>query len=281
MDALQRFSNNFKLVGSVELDACPVCGSGEIGELWRLPQNRLKVTAYLNAPDSAMNGTYLQYLPTLEVPQQIFKFDVCGDCESIFLNPKSDDQAIYARDDSKVKSFRSKGPDEFKGAVSTYMRLMAPDAESVVDAACGAGQSLFIMRQQRSELKMLGLELSKPSVDFMNEELGIEARAVDLDHDDLTGIVPSGSVDFIIFQEAFEHVRSPVVVMRKLVDMLRPGGRIHFTAQFYGDNPLQIRVGEPIYINDVGFNYVIEQLGVDVVEMKKDIKIRATIAKPA
>jgi hypothetical protein len=68
--------------------------------------------------------------------------------------------------------------------------------------------------------------------------------------------------------------------MHKLVEMLKPGGRIHFTAQYWGDNPLQIRVGEPIYINQCGFDYTLKTLGLELVELKKDIKIRATVEKP-
>jgi Methyltransferase domain len=280
VNPLERFNAHFKLAGTVFLDACPVCESTEIAEIWRLPQSRLKETVYLNVPGSPMNGTYLNYLPTLESPQQLFKFDICGQCESIFLNPKHDDQEIYARDASKVESFRKKGPDEFKGAAQTFLRVMPTDTKVVVDAACGAGQSLHLMKAQRPDLKVTGLELSVPAVTFMNDELGIEAHAVDLDRDDLKPFVAPGSVDFIIFQEAYEHVRSPITTMHKLVEMLRPGGRIHFTAQYWGDNPLQIRVGEPIYINQCGLDYTLDQLGVKMVELKKDIKIRATVEKP-
>jgi len=81
-------------------------------------------------------------------------------------------------------------------------------------------------------------------------------------------------------QEAYEHVRSPIVLMKKMARMLRPGGRLWLTAQYWGDNELQIRVGEPIYINDVGFDYTLEQCGLKLVSLKKDIKIRALLEKP-
>lgn len=280
MDVFSRFRDQFKLVGNVRLDACPVCDCKDIGELWRLPQNRLSTTAYIDAPGSPMNRTYLQFLPTLETPQNIFKFDICDKCESIFLNPKSDDQEIYARDESKVLSFRTKGAAPFKRHAESYLKAMKPDAQVVVDAACGAGQALYLMREARPDLHLIGLELSKPSVEFMNSELGIEAYTTDLDHEDLDPYVAPESVDFIILQEAFEHVRQPLTVMKKLVRMLKPGGRMHFTAQFYGSNPLQIRVGEPIYINEKGFRWVLDQIGMTLIEDRRDIKIRATIEKP-
>jgi SAM-dependent methyltransferase len=281
VDPYVRFRDYFKIAGSLHLTACPVCDGAEIGEIWRLPQNRLAQTVYLDAPGSLMHKTYLNYLPTLQVPQRIFKFDICDRCESIFLNPKTDDQASYTTDASKVNSFRTRGPEEFRTHVNSYYSMLPENTKLVVDAACGAGQALCLMKQDRPEINSIGLELSTPSVEFMNGELGLTAHLADLDRDDLDPYVAPGTVDFVIFQEAFEHVRQPLVVMRKLVRMLRPGGRIHFTAQYYGDNPLQIRVGEPIYVNNVGLNYVVEALGVDLVDMKKDIKIRATVEKPA
>lgn len=280
MDPFVTFAKQFRLAGNVRLSTCPVCGGEEIGEIWRLPQNRLEQTVYLDAPGSPMHKTYLNYLPTLQVPQQIYKFDICSDCHSVFLNPKSDDQASYKKDVSKIASYRKRGPDEFRTHVNSYYSMFPTDTRFIVDAACGAGQALFLIKQDRSEIRSLGLELSAPSVEFMIDELGLDAAVADLDLEDLDVHVPPGAVDFIIFQEAFEHVRKPLAVMRKLVRMLRPGGRLHFTAQFYGDNPLQIRVGEPIYIDDFGLNYVVEQLGVTLLDLKKDIKMRATVEKP-
>jgi SAM-dependent methyltransferase len=280
MDMLTRFADSFRLIGTILLDTCPVCGSNEIGELWRLPQSRLDTIARLHAPGSAIDGTYLDSLPTLAAPQSIYRFDICGRCESIFLNPKEDDQAAYVDDASKVHQFRREGPVGFDDAVATYLGAMPPGTSRVLDAACGAGQALYLLRERRPELDLIGLELSQPAVDFLNDELGITAYAVDLDQDDLTASVAPGSIDFIILQEAFEHVRAPLTVLRKLAELLRPGGRIHFTAQFWGDNPLQIRPGEPIYINQRGFDLVVEETGLELIALRKDIKIRATLARP-
>jgi len=280
MNPFERFGGQFKLAGNVTLDACPVCGSTEIAELWRLPQNRLSGTTHLSAPGTKMDKLYLQYLPLLQTPQEIYRFDICGQCESIFLNPKHDDQATYLNDTSKVRSFVKNGPDEFASWSRRFVDMLPKDTRLVIDAACGAGQVLWLMRELRPDLRYLGLELSEPSVRFMRDDLGLEAHQADLDRDDLDGVVAPGTADFIVVQEAYEHVRSPIVLMKKMARMLRPGGRLWLTAQYWGDNELQIRVGEPIYINDVGFDYTLEQCGLKLVSLKKDIKIRALLEKP-
>ena len=110
--------------------------------------------------------------------------------------------------------------------------------------------------------------------------IGIEAHVVDLDFDELDPSVAPGSVDFILFYEAFEHVRQPVTVLKKLTRLLRSGGRLHFTAQYYGpESSLQVRVGEPIYIDRFGLDWVVAQLDVRLYALAIDTKFRVTIQK--
>jgi SAM-dependent methyltransferase len=135
------------------------------------------------------------------------------------------------------------------------------------------------LRDRHPELKLIGLELSRPSVDFIRAK-GIDAAVVDLDFDDLDSIVRPNSVDFILFYEAFEHVRQPVTVLKKLTRMLRKGGRLHFSAQYYGpESSLQVRVGEPIYIDRHGLDWIVAQLPVEVHHFKADTKFRVTLQK--
>src|SRR5262249_32528487 len=96
--------------------------------------------------------------------------------------------------------------------------------------------------------RAVGLELSKTYVENMRGN-GIEAHQFDLDRDDHRTIVTPGSADVVAFHEAFEHVERPLGALARMLDMLRPGGRLCFTAQRYGaDVKLAIRPGEPIYI---------------------------------
>lgn len=279
IDPFKLFKSYFTLAGSVKLDACPVCESRRISEVWRLPQSRLDGSTYLQAPGQAHHNTYLDYLPLLKVPQEIFTFDMCADCHSIFRNPKDDDQGAYKNDTSKVNTFKQSGLDPFRSTAAVCEALFPADTRFVVDAACGSGQVLAIYKEKRPELRLFGLELSTPSVEWI-KQLGIRAAVADLDHDDLDAHVAPGTVDFIVFNEAFEHVRSPLHVLKKMFRMLRPGGRIHFTAQYFGaENGLQIRVGEPIYIDRHGLDWVIAQLDANLIELKADIKYRVTLEK--
>jgi SAM-dependent methyltransferase len=276
---LQEFGRNFELAGTVVLDRCPVCDGRDIGRLWQLPQSHLGVPAHLNAPGSPFHDFYLDYLPLLRVPQRVFVFDICRFCHSVFRNPKDDDHAGYVQDASKVASFKEKGTGPFSSIVATCEKQWPRDTHFVVDAACGAGQAMALLRERHSGLRLLGLDLSEPSVRHM-KSLGFEAARVDLDLEDLDCVVRPGSVDFILFYEAFEHVRHPLTALKKLVRMLRSGGRLHFTAQYYGaESSLPVRVGEPIYIDRHGLDWVVSQIDARVHALRIDTKFRVTLEK--
>lgn len=278
-DPLHRFRDSFALVGTVALDRCPVCDGADIARLWQLPQTRLTAPTKLSSPGQPYDSYYLDYLPTLKVPQQIFAFDICAGCHTVFRNPKDDDQAGYRNDKSKVADFKANGTAPFAGMAKRCERHFPRHTRTVVDAACGSGQILAILHDKYPALNLMGLELSRPAVDHIRS-LGIAAEAVDLDTDELDNAVTPGSVDFIVFYEAFEHVRRPVTVLKKLVRMLRPGGRLHFSAQYYGpENSLQVRVGEPIYIDRHGLDWTLSQLDVEPVEIVADVKFRVTVQR--
>jgi len=278
-DPLDVFRERFPVAGTIALDRCPVCDSDEIGRLWQLPQSHLGASTYLNSPGSPFHDFYLDYLPLLKVPQQIFVFDICRFCHSIFRNPKDDDQSSYRSDASKVAAFKAKGTASFASIVKSCEKHFPHDTRTVIDAACGAGQALALLRERRPELKLVGLELSRPSVEFMRS-MDIEAHVVDLDFEEIDSSMTAGSIDFILFYEAFEHVRQPLTVLRKLTHLLRSGGRLHFTAQYYGpESSLQVRVGEPIYIDRHGLDWAVAQLDVSLHALTIDTKFRVTLQK--
>lgn len=278
-DPLQTFSDRFVIAGDIAVDACPVCESRKTAPLWHLPQTWLDGATKLHAPGAKHHGTSVGFLPLLKVPQEIYKFDVCADCHAIFGNPRPDDHLLYETDASQVDAFRESGTAPYRDTAAFYEARFPKDALIVVEAACGSGQILALLRQRQRDLKLMGLELSAPSVEWI-KSLGIDARVADLDFDDLDRHVQPGSVDMVIFNEAFEHVRRPLAVLKKLVRMLRPGGRLCFSAQFYGpDARLPIRATEPIYIDRFGLNWITERLDTKLIELIVDTKFRVTLER--
>lgn len=237
----------FSAFGDQLLAKCPVCASQELAPLWRMPATTLPQPLLLF-------GGYLNQVPTLQVPALVYCFDFCRDCESIFLNPVTSAQKEEYRSSTHyIRKMQS--PEEWAEYEAIYAKFapwIPPGATVMVDAACGTGQYLHIARQRRTHhwQRLIGLELGESYVAQMRSE-GFEAHGFDIDNDDPLQIIAPGTVDFISFCEAFEHVERPLDALRKLVGLLRPGGRLFFTAQRYGtDVQAAIRPGEPIYIGE-------------------------------
>ena len=237
----------FSVFGDKHLTECPVCHSADTAPLWRMPMTDLKEPL-------RVFGGYFNQIPTLQIPSTVFCFDFCEGCESIFLNPvPSRLKESYRTTDHYIRKMQNAGEwRDYEDIFGSFARWIPRDATIIIDAACGIGQYLHLVRKHtRKGLKrLIGLELAEKYVEHMRGE-GFEAHAFDIDTDDLGKIAPPGSVDFICFCEAFEHVERPLDALRKLLAALRPGGRLFFTAQRYGrDVQAAVRPGEPIYIGE-------------------------------
>ena len=254
----------FSVFGDQHLTECPVCHSVDVTPLWRMPMTDLK------EPLQVFGG-YFNQIPTLQVPAVTFCFDFCEGCESIFLNPvPSRLKESYRTTDHYIRKMQSAAEwRDYEEIYGSFARWIPKDATIMIDAACGIGQYLHLVRKRGGHnwKRLIGLELAEKYVEHMRAE-GLEAHAFDIDADDLGKIVPPGSVDFISFCEAFEHVDRPMDALRKLLATLRRGGRLFFTAQRYGkDVKAAVRPGEPIYIGEKVLNDLPARLGCRIVDM--------------
>src|SRR5437879_13145040 len=73
--------------GSVMRQFCPVCGSSDIGNVFRLPMARID-------PAITVFGGYFNEIPVLRTPFRIYGWDLCRHCNSIFLNPSPKRDAV-------------------------------------------------------------------------------------------------------------------------------------------------------------------------------------------
>ncbi len=254
----------YSVYGTRKIEACPVCHSHNTVGLWRMPMANLK------EPISLFGG-YFNQVPTLQVPGTIYCFDFCRDCECVFLNPTPESQKEqYRKSDHYLRTMKDNAQWQgYENAFDRFARWIPAGANTLMDAACGIGQYLEVARKREPDRwrRLIGLELSEKYVEDMRTR-NLEAYAFDIDNDNLGKLVEAESVDFITFCEAFEHVERPLDALEKLLTTLRPGGRMYFTAQRYGqDVQAAVRPGEPIYIGEKVIKDLPQRLGCRVVDV--------------
>jgi SAM-dependent methyltransferase len=238
-----------KFSGTVFKTECPICGSKNIENVWKMPLTNID-------PPVVVFGGYFNQVPTLKSPFTVYCFDLCKDCESIFLNPLTSRESIiesYKKSTHYIKKMENK--DEWRGYVERYemiRKYVRKGSTSMIDAASGLGQIAMLARDDKLVKwdRIAALELSSAYVQNLNNN-GIEAHEFDIDTDSMEKYFQQDSIDFVVFFEAFEHVGSPTDALKKLMWALKPGGRLFFSAQRYGaDVNLAVRPGEPIYIGE-------------------------------
>src|SRR5262249_56319282 len=81
-------------------------------------------------------------------------------------------------------------------------------------------------------------------------------------------VIKRGPADLVFFCEAFQYVDRPVEAIAKLLETLRPGGRLCFTALRYGrDVQAAVRPSEPVYVGQKLLKILPERLRCKVVDV--------------
>ena len=103
--------------------------------------------------------------------------------------------------------------------------VVTPNAKSMLDIGCGAGNFSLKLRQRLPEIEVTLIDLSQPMLDRASERLkvGVTAIQVDIREYDL----PAESLDIVLAGAVLHHLRTEaewISVFRKIHQALRPGG---------------------------------------------------------
>lgn len=89
-----------------------------------------------------------------------------------------------------------------------------------LDAGCGAGG--LLVRLTAAGWHAEGVEIDPLAVEVARRASGCPVRAGDFRTADL----PRGAYDLVVLSHVFEHVADPVAALRRLRELLAPGGRV-------------------------------------------------------
>lgn len=108
--------------------------------------------------------------------------------------------------------------------IAEWMDVARAKPASILDVGAGMGWSLDHLSRLLPEAKRAAVEASPRCVAHLRS-LGVEVLSTDVDGDWDTA--SAGAFDLVILRHVLEHTLDPVRVLRRIRNVLAPGGRLY------------------------------------------------------
>jgi 2-polyprenyl-3-methyl-5-hydroxy-6-metoxy-1,4-benzoquinol methylase len=106
------------------------------------------------------------------------------------------------------------------GKVRHYGKFLGPGPRKILDAGCGDGRFLEVLRSAApKDWELVGIDLAPSAVEKCKAR-GFEAYASRIEDFKQA----DGTFDAVIMLQLIEHVADPVAITKRVFEMLRPGG---------------------------------------------------------
>lgn len=120
-----------------------------------------------------------------------------------------------------------------------------PPGSTVLEAGCGVGAQTLLLARNSPHSHFVSMDISPESLARAEERVSAEGLSnVTFRQADISNLpFPAGTFDHIFVCFTLEHITDPLLALRNLKSVLRPGGSItviegdHGTAVFYPDTP--------------------------------------------
>ena len=162
----------------------------------------------------------------------------CGDCGFVYVDAPDTEllQANVHYDDSAKQRYDSVQGSSYHAWFAHVSRRLTQGRQGlrVLDIGCGNG--MLLRHFQKLDCICFGSDPSPWARDCA-EEYGYTL----LGRIEETEIEPA-SFDIITSTSTLEHIPSPLEHVRRIVELLKPGGTAYFTVPNYGSLPLRLRL---------------------------------------
>ncbi len=103
------------------------------------------------------------------------------------------------------------------------LSLIPESVRRVLDVGCGAGDNARRLKERSSEILVTGVTYNATEAEMAAPFMS-QLHVKDIERDDLSDI--RGPFDLVLFSHVLEHLRDPVVVVRRFLPLLAPEGYV-------------------------------------------------------
>ena len=166
-----------------------------------------------------------------EGPGIINKCNSCGLIMQDIIQTNEEIEEYYNKEYQKTNSLqigKEQSPREhfddrvktFEHLLNNILPLLRPNMK-ILEIGCGTGELLFLIKPYVQEV--VGIEIHKQYVDFMNDELGIEAYAEDVNKIDFN----DRTFDIVLSIMTLDHLPNPAETLHTMKHLLTKDGIIY------------------------------------------------------
>ena len=146
-----------------------------------------------------------------------FEFYRCPECRLVVYDTSAgvnQEKYILTRVDPRAATRQNRGHRQ----TYAFIRRHARGPGRMLDLGCGDGTVLWLAREDGWDVK--GIELFPEHVELVRHTLGLDVEASDITS--YQGI--NEAWDCVVLTHVLEHLPDPVGALRKIHDLLKPGG---------------------------------------------------------
>jgi SAM-dependent methyltransferase len=167
-----------------------------------------------------------------------FAYVKCGDCGLVYQYPRLTQEALqayYVGDYDAYAQVLRDDPSPLRRVIRRYGFIKQRryverfvDQGRLLDVGCGTG--LFLEEMQRTgRWQLWGVEPNLEAATYVQKVLGVTVTHATFEEVGL----PLASFDVVTLWYVLEHLRSPMQALRKVYQLLRPGGFLVFAIPNY------------------------------------------------
>ncbi len=188
--------------------------------------------------------------------------------EKIYSNKNAQgyDKYIELANNIKKKDNPAKYLSKFHASYfGIFDELQNKKNKAILDVGCGLGYLTFVLNKLGH--KVTGLDVSSNAIKYAKENFGdLFVQGTIEQYLPLTG----NSFDYIIASEIIEHLLDPVDFIQKLINLVRPGGKIIITTpnkDYMNENAIWYTDLPPVHL------YWFSKKSIDVIAGRIGVKV--------